>query len=275
VNPELAQKMTEKSDQELLDMFEAPDDWRPESLEAARAELRKRNIAEPVKGGGAQLRDSERIEGGPKPPRLVAKKCSWCGRENAGEAENCSQCGTKLDEDSPAEENDVNGPGNVPPLLDSKPPVREGIMCAQHTKVQAVQQCRRCGGFMCATCDFAFPGDIHFCPTCVSRGDEGLSGKRKKFMIWSFVLAAWSTVGMTCLLSGAMRGMARTKEDQTVLGWVLIIFVLGPTLTGLSLGLSAKRKKTSNPAALWIAIIWNAVLVASYVLLTLIGLSRR
>ncbi len=94
-------------------------------------------------------------------------------------------------------------------------------------------------------------------------------------MIWSYVLATWSTVGMTCLVSGAMSGMARTKEDQTALGWVLIIFVLGPAITGLSLGVTAKRKQASNPATLWIAIIWNAVLVASYVVLTLIGLSKQ
>jgi len=128
---------------------------------------------------------------------------------------------------------------------------------------------------MCATCDFAFPGGVHFCPTCVSKSDDGLSGRRKKFMIWSYVLAAWSTVGMTCLVSGAMSGLARTKEDRTALGWILIIFVLGPAITGLSLGVTAKRKQGSNPAPLWIAIVWNAVLVASYVVLTLIGLSKQ
>jgi hypothetical protein len=146
VDPELARRMAEKSDLELLDMFESPDDWKAESLNAARAELHKRNVAIPAKEDG------------------------------------------------------------IPATSPKSPRVREGIMCAQHPKVQAVQQCRRCGGFMCATCDFAFPGDLHFCPTCVSRGDEGLSGKRKKFMIWSFVLAAWSTVGMTCLVSGASCG---------------------------------------------------------------------
>jgi len=94
-------------------------------------------------------------------------------------------------------------------------------------------------------------------------------------MIWSYVLAAWSTVGMTCLVSGALSGMVRTKEDQTALGWVLLIFVLGPAITGLSFGVTTKRKQGSNPATLWIAIIWNAILVASFVVLMLIGLTKQ
>jgi len=214
VSPELAQKMAEKGDQELLDMFEAPDYWKPETLNAARAELRKRNVATP----------------------------------------------------SPAD--------LAPPPTRKSPAVRAGIMCVQHAKVQATQQCRRCGGFMCPTCDFAFPDDVHFCPTCVSKSEDGLSPRRKKLMVWSYVLAAWSTVGMTCLMSGAMSGIARTKEDQTALGLVLLVFVLGPAITGLSLGVTAKRKQGGNPAPLWIAIIWNAILVASFVLIMVIGLTK-
>jgi hypothetical protein len=215
VEPELAKKMADKSDIELIDMLGSPDDWKPETLNAARAELQGRNV--PISS-----------------------------TENA-----------------------------VPPEIPETPEVPAGIMCAQHAKVQATQQCRRCGGYMCPTCDFAFPGGIHFCPTCVSSADEGLSGRRKKFMIWAYVLAAWSTVGMTCLLSGAMSGMVHNKEEQTALGWVLLIFVLAPAITGLSLGLTAKRKQVSNPATLWIAIIWNAILIASFVVLMLIGLTKE
>ena len=215
VDPELARRMAEKSDVELLDMFESPDDWKPETLNAAKAELQRRNVAIP----------------------------------------------------SPEDA--------VPPPIPEGPAVRAGIMCAQHSKVQATQQCRRCGGYTCSTCDFAFPGGVHFCPACVSKADDELSAPRKKFMIWSYVLAAWSTVGMTCLLSGAMRGMVNSKEDQTALGWVLLIFVLGPAITGLSLGMTAKRKQVSNPVTLWIAIIWNAILVASFVVLMLIGLTKQ
>ena len=207
--------MAEKSDVELLDMFESPNDWKPEALNAARAELQRRNVAIPS-------------------PEVPA-----------------------------------------PPPIADNPSVRAGMMCVQHSQVQATQQCRRCGAFMCPTCDFSFPGGIHFCPICVSKTDDGLSGRRKKLMIWSYVLAAWSTVGMTCVVSGALSGLARTKADRAALGWVLLIFVLGPAITGLSLGMTARRTKGSNPPPLWIAIIWNAILVTSFVVLMLIGNARR
>ena len=44
---DLAQKMGEKSDRELLAMFAAPDDWTAEALASAKAELRKRGFDSP------------------------------------------------------------------------------------------------------------------------------------------------------------------------------------------------------------------------------------
>jgi quinol-cytochrome oxidoreductase complex cytochrome b subunit len=72
-----------------------------------------------------------------------------------------------------------------------------------------------------------------------------------------------------------LSGFAQSAANEAVLGWVLLLFVLGPALTGLCLGLTARRKQAVNPATLWIAIVWNAILVASFVVLTLIGLTRE
>jgi hypothetical protein len=50
---DLARKMAETTNEDLLAMFTRPDDWTPEALEAARIELRKRNvecIVNPVPG---------------------------------------------------------------------------------------------------------------------------------------------------------------------------------------------------------------------------------
>jgi hypothetical protein len=152
--------------------------------------------------------------------------------------------------------------------------IRDGVMCAQHPQVKATQQCLYCGGYMCPTCDFAFPDEIHLCPTCASKSQDGLSPRRKKFVIWSFVLAAWTTIGMTCLVSGAFSGMANSKDDIAVLGYALLLFVLAPGITGLALGISAKHARLGNPPSIWIAITWNAILVASFVILDLIGLSK-
>jgi hypothetical protein len=170
----------------------------------------------------------------------------------------------------------VEPPGNpIPPLL--KPfPVRDGVMCAQHPQVKATQQCLYCGGFMCPTCDFSFPNDVHLCPTCASKSsDDGLSPRRKKLLIWSFVLAAWTTIGMTCLVSGAFSGIATSKEDTAALGYALLFFVLAPGITGLAVGISAKHARLGNPPAIWIAIVWNAILIASFIVLDVIGLSKR
>ena len=152
--------------------------------------------------------------------------------------------------------------------------VMTGKFCVQHPKIAATEQCKRCGGFMCPTCDFSFPGNLHLCPTCVSNTNEGLTPRRKKFLIWSYVLAIWATIGMACLVSGALSGLASNKEDTAALGYILLFFVLGPAITGLSLGVTAKSSRMGNPASLWIAIIWNAILVASFVLLMIIGLSK-
>jgi hypothetical protein len=148
-------------------------------------------------------------------------------------------------------------------------------MCAQHPQVKATQQCKFCGGFMCPTCDFSFPDEMHLCPACASKSEDGLSPRRKKFLIGSFALAAWTTIGMVCLVSGAMSGLASSKEDKAALGYALLLFVLGPAITGLSLGVCAKHSRMGNPPSIWIAITWNAILVASFVILMLIGLTKR
>ena len=162
----------------------------------------------------------------------------------------------------------------TPPLLE-RPKVRPGIMCPQHPTVQAVQRCRVCGACMCETCDFAFPEDLHFCPACISKSEGGLSPKRKKRLIAAYLMAAWSTFGMVCVVSGALSGFADSKEAESFLGVLFLIFVLGPAITGLALGVSTRRKQAANPATVWIAIIWNAILVASFVLLMIIGLTMR
>ena len=169
----------------------------------------------------------------------------------------------------------VEPPGNssLPPLKTFQ--VRDGVMCAQHPQVKATQQCLYCGGFMCPTCDFSFPNEVHLCPKCASKSDDGLSPRRKKLLIWSFVLAAWTTIGMTCLVSGAFSGFADSKDDIAALGYALFLFVLAPGITGLALGVSAKHARLGNPPSIWIAITWNAILVASFIILDVIGLSKK
>lgn len=60
---DLAQKMAEKTDQELLAMFASPDDWTTEAIDSAKAELRKRGLDSPSE---RHSRESERPDNHPE-----------------------------------------------------------------------------------------------------------------------------------------------------------------------------------------------------------------
>jgi hypothetical protein len=128
---------------------------------------------------------------------------------------------------------------------------------------------------MCATCDFDLGGHVHLCPVCASAPRSALSPRRKKLLIWSFVLAIWSTIGMTCLFAGVFAGAAQSKQATQMLGLVLIGFVLFPSAMGFALGLTAKDRRMTNPPSIWIATVWNAILMGSFLLLTIIGNARK
>lgn len=148
------------------------------------------------------------------------------------------------------------------------------VRCVQHPSIQATQQCKVCGAFMCATCDFTLPGGIHVCPTCATAPKTNLSPRRKKLLIGSFALAAWSTVGMVAVFAGAFAGMARDKAGEQVLGTLMMLFVLGPAIVGTALGVGAMDRRLATPPLLWIATIWNAIILASFVLLMIIGMAK-
>ena len=91
-------------------------------------------------------------------------------------------------------------------------------------------------------------------------------------LIGSYAGAIWSSVGMSCLVSGVFAGMLQSKGEEILLGYIFLLFILGPAITGLSLAVAAKRPRRSNPAGVWIAIVWNSILVGCFILLTIIGM---
>lgn len=150
----------------------------------------------------------------------------------------------------------------------------QGKYCPQHPAVAAVQICNLCGAPMCATCDFLVPGNLHVCPTCATTPQTALSPKRKKMLIGSFALALWCTVVLGALMSGMFQGMVKTKADEQLFGYVLFIILLGPSIAGLSLGLSSMDRRMSNKIPMWIATIWNGMILAGFVLLVIVGLMK-
>ncbi len=127
---------------------------------------------------------------------------------------------------------------------------------------------------MCQTCTFDLPGGAKICPTCATAAPK-LSPKRKKLLIASYVLAVWCTIVMMALFGGMFRGFVRDKDDQEVLGLIFICLLLAPSITGLALGLSSMDKRLSNSIAMWVATVWNGVILAGFLLLEIVGLMKR
>jgi len=143
--------------------------------------------------------------------------------------------------------------------------------CAQHPHVFAVASCQLCGAGSCATCDFVFPGNLHLCPDCATTGQSGLSPRRKKYMIVSFILAGWSLVALVAVMVGAAVLFGDDPIAEMALGVVLIVVAYLPSIVGTALGMSAFRKGASNPLSVWIALILNSLVLAGFTLLVLVG----
>lgn len=150
------------------------------------------------------------------------------------------------------------------------PPVTPGQMCLWHPAVAAVQTCKACGSPVCQTCDFIFPGNIHVCPRCATASPQGLSGKRRKYMIASYALAAFSTCSTVFFLSGAAAAMIGPTELEAI-GIMMSLFMLVPAIIGTAMG-TAAMERHSKPMSVWIAAVWNGLIVALFILLSIAGL---
>jgi len=131
-----------------------------------------------------------------------------------------------------------------------------------------------CGGYMCNTCDFALPGGVHICPSCAAAPKTNLSPRRKKLLIGAYITASWSTVGLGIVFSGVLKEMADNKSDATALGLVMMIFILVPSIIGTCLGFSAMHKRLPTPISLWVATIWNVIILACFALLFIVGAAK-
>jgi hypothetical protein len=90
-------------------------------------------------------------------------------------------------------------------------------------------------------------------------------------MIGSFLLAVIATAGMALMMSGVFAQMGRSKEGEAALGYIFMLFGLLPALIGMALGFTAIDRRLANPLSLWIATIWNVVILACFLLLVIVG----
>ncbi len=163
----------------------------------------------------------------------------------------------------------------MPPPPPTPPPPAEVHYCERHPKVAAVARCARCATWSCATCDFAFPGDIHLCPRCATEPSATLSPRRKQLVIWSYVLAGFATLVLGLLMAGALGRPGDGHTDAQALGLVYSVFIFLPALVGLGLSFSARERRLPNPPVLWGTLIWNVALCSLLTLLSIVGILRK
>lgn len=197
-----------------------------------------------------------------------APVCGTCAFPKTGGGHWCPKCAVVAEtQRSPASQTALPLPGAAMPRSASM----AGVMCGVHPEVAAVQRCAVCQAPVCATCDFAFPGGVHVCPACASKPRSGVGQRRKKPLIWSYVLAVWCSLGLAVLCSGALAGMTRTPSDLQVLGTVLMIVLYVPSIIGTAMAVSSLDRRLSNPPAIWISVIWNGLILGLLLLLCVIG----
>lgn len=218
----------------------------------------------------------------PNVPPLALAEGARCAQHPSTPATHaCSDCGTPICDICGFEEPDGSRlcPNCAqrrltlgPPAITAAPPGIEGVHCVQHPHLQATAQCKTCGAFMCDTCKFELPGGMQICPTCATTPRTTLSPKRKKMLIGSYAFAVWCTLIMGALFGGVFQEMASDKAGEQVLGVVLMIILIGPSIAGVALGVGVMDRRLPNTMAMWIATVWNGLILGGFLLMMIIGM---
>jgi hypothetical protein len=161
-----------------------------------------------------------------------------------------------------------------PPQSKIKVALADGLRCVQHLHIQATAQCKTCGAFICDTCKFELPGGVCLCPSCATSPRTALSPKRKKMLIGSYALAVWCTLLTVAMFAGIFQGMLQDKGGEQAVGVLLMLLLLGPSIVGVSLGVGVMDRRLHNTMAMWIATVWNGLILGLFVLLMIIGIMK-
>lgn len=99
------------------------------------------------------------------------------------------------------------------------------------------------------------------CPACATTPQMKLAGKRKSFVWWSIGLAIWSSLAFVIL--GICIALSKSSSDAGGFCGLLAYFTFLPSIIGMALGIASIDRRLTNPAIVWIAAIWNGVLLIS------------
>ena len=167
------------------------------------------------------------------------------------------------------EQQSIGGSALAPVATATAQPIA-GVNCTQHPDVPAVFRCLSCHAPSCATCDFAYPGDIHLCPSCAANPRRQMSPGRKKLIPWSIGLAIFSMIGLAAMILVA--AVYKNQVDAEVIGALGSWLSLLPALIGLALGVASREKRLATPGVVWIGIVGNGVVLLVWFALLLVGL---
>jgi len=87
---------------------------------------------------------------------------------------------------------------------------------------------------------------------------------------FSFGLAVLAMLGVVGFFAVAGT-MGDSPEDFMAIAVIAAMFILLPSVTGLGLGMSTMEKNIPTSIWTWVAIIWNAVILAGFLLLSVVG----
>lgn len=201
--------------------------------------------------------------GAPSQYRCVgcgADICRTCAFPQSDGTAICPQCA-------------LSGHAAAGPIAAAAPPlVAPGTKCRFHDTADATTVCRVCGAPVCATCAFAFPGNVHVCPNCATNRPKNLGAKRKNLLTWAYVLAVWSTLGIVVMLSGVLAETVQTESDLAALGMAISLFVILPALVGVGLSFACLERNLGNPASVWGAVVWNCLTMGVLLLMVVAGM---
>ncbi len=143
-------------------------------------------------------------------------------------------------------------------------------MCEIHPSAPAVAYCSKCCRWICATCDFAFAGDVHLCPDCAVTAGSTMSPSRAKMARWSLGLAIASTVSLVITFASSAMEQPGPSESEAVSSFVGGLSAVS-SIVGFGLGMAARRRDAVNPALVKTAVSWSGAMMVIWFLLMIAG----
>lgn len=258
---EQGQDLSHLLDCDLLEIVTNAESHEAETLDAVVREMETRNLVQECDNHPGQRGVN------------ICRGCfvSICDVCRFPSPEGLSLCPACVEISASKEESASGVEVEVEASVPTTDPRVDGLKCSVHPDNDAVQLCQTCGSRVCKTCDFSITDSVHLCPTCASRPQTELSRSRRNRLIGSFALAALATLAFILIMGGAIFDEYLTEEEETILGGLMTITILVPTVVGLALGMGVKDKRLYNPATINIAIAWNAVLLSIFLLLSVVG----